>query len=401
MIEDNFGTIPAALIQYRGGGLFFLVRPGALEMSRDQRYLEEMPLPREVGQRLRELRVRGRPAPDPKRVRRVLVRAPNWLGDAVMSLPLLSALRGFYPQASITVLAVPRVAPLYYHHPTVSRLIPYPGTQDRRRLLWGLRKNYDLALALPNSLESALGLWLAGAPHRVGYNADARRFFLTRAVSGQENLKGLHTVFYFLGILRGLGEVSRFTPPALYLETPELAGADALLAAAPGGGPGPWVGLAPGAAYGPAKRWPPARFAALAGELHRLLQARLLLLGGPEDRPVAAQVQEHFRFPVLDLTGKTNLRQALGVLRRLDLLVTNDSGLMHAAAALGVPLVAIFGSTDPAATGPFTSRASVLHHPLPCSPCFLRTCPEDYPCLTAITVDQVMATARGWLEETP
>jgi len=147
--------------------------------------------------------------------------------------------------------------------------------------------------------------------------------------------------------------------------------------------------------------YPAAASPALAGELHRLLQARLVLLGGHEDHPVAAQVQEHLPFPVLDLTGKTKLRQALAVLRRLDLLVTNDSGLMHAAAALGVPLVAIFGSTDPAATGPFTSQASVLHHPLPCSPCFLRTCPEDYPCLTAITVDQVMAAARGWLEETP
>jgi heptosyltransferase-2 len=401
MIEDNFGTIPTALIKYGGKGAFFLVRPGALEMSRDQHYLEEMPLPQEVGQRLRELRVRGRPAPDPKRVRRVLVRAPNWLGDAVMSLPVLSALRGLFPRASLTVLAVPRVASLYYHHPAVSRVIPYPGTRARWRLLWGFRKNFGLALALPNSLESALGLWLAGAPHRVGYNAEARRPFLTRVVSGQENLKGLHTVFYFLGILRALGEVSRFTPPTLYLETPELAEADALLAAAAGSGSGPWVGLSPGAAYGPAKRWPPARFAALAAELHRLLQARLVLLGGSDDRPVAAQVQEYLSFPILDLTGKTKLRQAMAVLRRLDLLVTNDSGLMHAAAALGVPLVAIFGSTDPAATGPFTPRATVLHHPLPCSPCFLRTCPEDYPCLTAITVDQVMAAARSWLEETP
>ena len=368
-------------------------------MSQAQRGPQELPLPAEVGRRFQELRFRGGPAPDPARVRRVLIRAPNWVGDAVMSLPVLYALGGLFPRAQLTVLAAPRVAPLFLHHPGVSRVVPYPPGREKWRLLWGLRKAFDLALALPNSLESALGLWLTAAPARVGYNAAARRPFLTRAVSGREKLKGLHTVFYFLGILQAFGEVSRFTPPALYLDPGEEARAAALLAAAAGDDP-PWVGLSPGAAYGPAKRWPPERFAALGAELQRQFGARLVLLGGPEDRAVAALVQERLPAPALDLVGKTDLRQALAVVSRLSLLVTNDSGLMHAAAALRVPLVALFGSTDPKATGPFTDRATVLYHPWPCSPCFQRTCPEGYPCLTVITVAEASATARGWLQET-
>jgi heptosyltransferase-2 len=236
-------------------------------------------------------------------------------------------------------------------------------------------------------------------PTRVGYNTDARRLFLKEAVSGHQALAGLHTVFYLLGLLKALGGVATFTPPTLYLEPEEEAVGAHLLAEADLPGQGPWVGLSPGAAYGPAKRWEPARFAALGRELQREFGARLVLLGGSEERPVADEVKEQLQAPVADLVGRTSLRQALGVLSQLKLLVTNDSGLMHAAAALSVPLVALFGSTDPGATGPFTSRATVIRHPLPCSPCFKRTCETGYVCLTAISVDEVAAAARAWLKD--
>ncbi len=177
-----------------------------------------------------------------------------------------------------------------------------------------------------------------------------------------------------------------------------MAVAAQLLAdAAPGSGP--WVGLSPGAAYGPAKRWPPEHFAALGRELIKEFGARLVLLGGREEAPVAQQVKESLGLPVLNLVGKTDLRQALAVLSRLKLLITNDSGLMHAAAALRVPLVALFGSTDPTATGPFTDQATILRHPLPCSPCLQRTCDLGYACLTAIKVEEALAAARPWLVE--
>jgi heptosyltransferase-2 len=331
-------------------------------------------------------------------VRRVLVRSPNWLGDAVMSLPVLHGLGELFPQAEISVLAVSRVAPLFLHHPGVARVITLPRGRQKWRRLWVLRNNFDLALALPNSLESALGLWLTATPVRAGYNADARGPFLTRAVSGREKLRGLHQVYYYWGVLRALGPLPPLTSPALYLDPGEEAWAAGLMAGA-SGHPGPRVGLAPGAAYGPAKRWPPERFASLASELYQETGAQIVLLGGPEDRPAAAQVKKELSLPVLDLVGHTDLRQALAVLGQLKVLVTNDSGLMHAAAAMGVPLVAIFGSTDPEATGPFTPRATVLRHSLPCSPCFKRTCPEDYPCLAAVTVAEAAAAARARLEE--
>jgi heptosyltransferase-2 len=193
--------------------------------------------------------------------------------------------------------------------------------------------------------------------------------------------------------------VATFTPPTLYLEPEEEAMGARVLSEAGLPGQGPWVGLSPGAAYGPAKRWPADRFAALGRKLQREYGARLVLLGGQDERPVAEQVKEHLPGPVADMVGRTSLRQALGVLSQLNLLVTNDSGLMHAAAALSVPLVALFGSTDPGATGPFTSRATVIRHPRPCSPCFKRTCEEGYACLTDISVDEVTAAAGSWLKE--
>ncbi|MEW6660580.1 MAG: lipopolysaccharide heptosyltransferase II [Thermodesulfobacteriota bacterium] len=369
------------------------------------------PLPPEVRQRFQELGVRGKWAGDPMAVRRILVRAPNWVGDAVMSLPALSGLQSLFPLAAITVLAAPRVAPLFAGIPGVAEVVVYPSGPKKWLTLWRLRRGittnrkqktenrkprFDLGLALPNSWEAALGLWLAGAKIRVGYDTQGRGPLLNVAVTGAQVLSGLHTVYYLLGVLQGCGGVEAFTPPRLYLQEEEVQAAAAILKS--DNTQGPWVGLSPGAAYGPAKRWPPERFAAVGRELQKEFNARLVLLGGPEDRDAAAEVKA--RLPeALDLVGRTSLRQALGVLKHLQLLITNDSGLMHAAAALGVPLLAIFGSTDPVATGPFTTRATVLHHPLPCSPCFKRTCDLDYQCLLDISVEEVTDAARVWLQE--
>ena len=363
--------------------------------------LRERPLPAEVQQRFRQLEVARRFTRDPEVVRRILVRAPNWVGDAIMSLPVLAGLRRLFPLAEITVLAAPRVAPLFVAQPGVAEIVRYPSGRGKWQVLWELRGLFDVALALPNSMESALGLWLVGVPSRVGYNTDARRLFLREAVSGRGKLAGLHTVFYFLGLLKALGGIATFTPPTLCLDAEEVASAAQFLSEVDLPGDGPWVGLSPGAAYGPAKRWAPERFADLGRELQQEFGARLVLLGGAEERPVADLVKRRLEGPVLDLVGRTSLRQALGLLSHLRLLVTNDSGLMHAAAALSVPLVAIFGSTDPAATGPFTSRATVIRHPWPCSPCFKRTCEVGYPCLNAISVTEVLAAARPWLKDGP
>jgi heptosyltransferase II len=354
----------------------------------------EQPLPLEVRQRFKRLRISRRFARDPEVVRRVLVRSPNWVGDAVMSLPVLAGLKRLFPLCEITVLAVPRVASLFAAQPGVVEIIRYPSGRGKWQVLWEMRGRFEAALVLPNSMESALSLWLVGVPSRVGYDTDARSPFLKEVVFGRQHLTGLHTVFYFLGLLKAFGGVTTVTPPTLYLEPEEVNSAAQFLAEADFLGNGPWVGLSPGAAYGPAKRWPPERFAAVGAALQEEFGARLVLLGGKEERPVADLVKGCLKKPVVDLVGRTSLRQALGLLSQLHLLITNDSGLMHASAALSVPQVALFGSTDPVATGPFSSQATVIRHPWPCSPCFKRTCEVDYACLKAITVDEVMAAAR-------
>jgi lipopolysaccharide heptosyltransferase II/tetraacyldisaccharide 4'-kinase len=357
-------------------------------------------VPRAVQREWAGLRVAGTIPAGAEKVRQVLLRVPNWLGDAVMALPVLPALKRRFPQAAITVWAAPRVAPLYAHHPQVAATVtPPPGLVKVRELL-RLRGRFEVGVALPNSFEAALGLWLAGAGIRAGYAADARRLLLTRAVGGREALLEAHLVYYYLGVLRAFGDVGPedVTLPRLFLTPAEQQAAGRILMAAGLPGAGPWVGLAPGAAYGPAKRWPAAHFAQAARELAGRAGVRVVLLGGPDDREVAALVAAQAGVPVLNLAGQTSLRQALGVLSRLAALITNDSGLMHAAAALAVPVVAIFGSTNPQATGPFTPRSTLLYRGPDCSPCLKRTCGQGYECLTAITVAEVVAATLPWLE---
>jgi lipopolysaccharide heptosyltransferase II/tetraacyldisaccharide 4'-kinase len=357
------------------------------------------PLPPRVRRGFQNLTRVGQPPAHQQNIHRILLRAPNWVGDAAMSLPVLAGLASLFPGAQVAVLAAPRVAPLFAGQAGVSEVIIYPAGREKWRTLWSLRGKFDLALSLPNSFEAALGLWLTRTPHRLGYAANGRKPLLTLALKGRKRLKGLHQVFYYLGLLEALGPVQDFFPPSLSLSDMELAEGKSFLISAGLDPAHPWVGLAPGAAYGPAKRWPAERFAAVGDLLQIERQAGLVLLGGPEDLEAAAAVQRPGRGSFLNLAGQTTLRQALAVLSHLKVLITNDSGLMHVAAALGVPVVAIFGSTDIAATQPFTSRATLIHHHLPCSPCLKRTCSKNYACLTDISAAEVAAAARSWLEE--
>ena len=186
--------------------------------------------------------------------------------------------------------------------------------------------------------------------------------------------------------------------PELILTPAELEAGSQLLLANGWRPPQKIIGLSPGAAYGPAKQWPPERFAAVADRLQEEFGALVVLLGAGRDQEAARVIADAMQSPPVNLTGRTDLRTAFAVISQLNLLITNDSGLMHAAAALWTPLVALFGSTDPFATGPFTPLASILQHSVPCSPCLQRQCPENhYQCLDLISVDEVIAQARYWL----
>jgi heptosyltransferase-2 len=317
---------------------------------------------------------------------RLLVSAPNWVGDVVLSLPALRDLRRAFPASRLEALARPSVAGLYAAVPEIDGVVESRGTLADAA---AIRGRHDVGLLLPNSFASAFTLWRAGIPERWGYATDARGALLTRSCRVRASLGGRSQVYYYRAMLEGLG-LAVSGPPDASLACPE-AWAErgrALL-----GSPGPWIGINPGAAYGTAKRWPPERFAAAAALVARRSGARVAIVGSAAERPLAEAIAAQLGGAARVLCGETTLAELVGVLRELRLLLTNDSGPMHLAAALGTPLVAVFGSTDWTETAPVSERARVVREETECAPCKLRECPIDHRCMARVAVDRVAATA--------
>jgi len=338
---------------------------------------------------------------DSQEIRKVLVRTANWIGDAVMTLPALSSIREGLPNRHIAVLTKPWVADLFSGHPMVDEVILYesPGRHEGGWGKWRLarelsQKRFDLAILFQNAFEAALLAYLAKIPRRAGYNTDARGLLLTQAVPVNRMVKKGHQVDYYRAMTAGLGFQSRSSPPSLPLTEWQREASERILSSRGLQRERRLIGLAPGAAYGPAKQWFPERFAALADRFSRGWGARLLIFGSQGDRGTASQLIQNARSEAADFTGQTTLGQAIGLIARCRLFVTNDSGLMHVAAALGVPVVAIFGSTDPARTGPLGENCRVVRKPLPCAPCLKTHCPEKRECMEKITVGEVYEAAR-------
>jgi heptosyltransferase-2 len=341
---------------------------------------------------------------DPQQVRRILVREVNWVGDAVLTLPALEALDRRFPQAEIRVLAKSWVAGLFAGQPAVDRVIEYRpeaihrGLRGRRRLAEEIRQEgYDLAVLFPNSLDAALVPWLARVPRRAGYQTDGRRMFLTHPIPRSPARSGRHQVEYYLDIVRALGGDGRPAPrlhvtdkvrtaTTHFLKEKSISELDILVA------------MNPGAVYGSAKQWPAERFAAVADGLVDGWGARIALIGSAREGSILEAVAARMRRPAILLGGQTDLATLVGLLERADLLLSNDTGAMHIAAALDTPLVAIFGPTDVGATGPLSCRSRVAQEPVPCSPCLLRECPIDHRCMTGLDVDRVLRAAGDLLE---
>ncbi|MCX5913548.1 MAG: lipopolysaccharide heptosyltransferase II [Deltaproteobacteria bacterium] len=339
---------------------------------------------------------------DSQEIRKVLVRTANWIGDAVMTLPALASIREGLPKRHLAVLTKPWVADLFSNHPMVDEVILYesPGIHEGVRGKWKLarelrQEQFDLAILFQNAFEAAFIAYLAGIPRRAGYNTDARGILLTRAVPVNGMIKKGHQVDYYRAMTAGLGFQSRPSPPSLALTKSQREEGERILDSRGLQRERGLIGLAPGAAYGPAKQWFPERFASLADRLSRDWGARILIFGSQGDRGAASQLIRSARREAADFTGQTTLGQAIGLIARCRLFVTNDSGLMHVAAALGVPVVAIFGSTDPARTGPLGENCRVVRKPLPCAPCLKTHCPEKRECMEKITVDEVYEAAKG------
>lgn len=340
-------------------------------------------------------------------VRKVLIRSANWVGDAVMSLPAIASIKRSLPRAEIIILAKPWVADLFQECREIDRVILYrsPGRHEGFRGKWRLARElkaerYDLALHLPNSFESALISFLAAIPRRVGYNTDGRGILLTRRVAVNGEIRKIHQVEYYLRLIESLGIQSAGSIPSLTISPQRLEEAAGILDPLGIGKLDPLIAISPGAKYGSAKEWFPERYAELIQRISREMNARVVILGSPGDREAASRICSSRGPSAIDLTGKTSLAQAASLIARCRLLITNDSGLMHVAAALEVPLIAIFGSTDPQRTGPLSRNSRILQKPVPCAPCLRTLCPEDRKCMAMITVDEVFEEAkRMWAIE--
>ena len=329
---------------------------------------------------------------------RSLVIAPQWIGDAVMSEPLLARLAARGEQ--LTVAALPWVAPVYRAMPQVGEVIELPFAHgrldwaERRRVVTGLRGRFDTAYVLPNSLKSALIPWLARIPRRIGYAGESRVLLLNRRLP---NPAGRPPMVAFYSALAGL--------PVVEGERPRMKFSSAVLDAATRGvgveRGGYWV-FAPGAEYGPAKCWPAERYAELAHALFAAHGQPVLLLGSGKEAALCDAIAAAAPGACSVLAGKTALLDAMALIAAARGVVSNDSGLMHVAAAFGVPQAAVFGSTSPEHTPPLNPRARVVwlkeELQLDCAPCFDRVCRFGHTrCLTEVSAARVDAALRDAL----
>jgi heptosyltransferase-2 len=319
----------------------------------------------------------------------ILIRATNWVGDAVMCLPALRAIRERFPEAHITILARSWVADLYAQESFTNQILICDAKPWWTLALELRRHHFDCAILLQNAFEAAWVARLAGIPNRVGYSRDGRGFLLTRAVRVPKRGEiPRHERFYYLELLRRAGLIKSL-PAGDITITPQTSVRDRKKRI---------IGISPGAAYGSAKRWLPERFAEVAAELASARGAAVVLFGSRAERELCEQIaQLLIGYEVKNVAGQTTLEQFIELAARCELFVTNDSGAMHIASALGVPTIAIFGATDDAATGPTGPKARVVREPVECSPCLLRECPIDHRCMTRVSAGRVVREALALL----
>jgi heptosyltransferase-2 len=352
------------------------------------------------------------------------VRSTNWLGDAVMTTPALLRLREKFPEAHIALLTPEKLRDLWLHHPAVNETIAFAPGESIFSVGNKLRAGkFDLALVLPNSPRSAMEVFLAGIPQRTGGARLWRNLFLTQAIAprtdavkmrkrsvgeiskltaGNSKFKiqnskppaSSHQIHEYLQLAAALGSNPEPVAPQLFVTPEEVEAARKKFGL--GEITQPIFGLNPGAEYGPAKRWLIGRFIAAAQQIQQRTGCVWILFGGKSDVPLTNQIQSALRkqqATVFNLAGITSLRELMALLKPCRVLLTNDTGPMHVAAALGTPVIVPFGSTSPELTGPGLpgdTRHHLIKSEAPCSPCFLRECPIDFRCMNSISVERVV-----------
>ena len=306
---------------------------------------------------------------------RMVVRSPNWLGDAVMSVEAVRAFKLGRPDAHLAVLAPEKLAGFWQRVGDVDEVISFEPGESVFSVAKKLRGQFEIAVLLPNALRSALEVWLAGIPRRVGYRGHSRHWLLNQIVREPEkkNRPPEHHADRYWRIAQRCGAAERPSRKTLWKPNPKEC----------------VIGLCPGAEYGSAKRWPAYKFQTLVKEVNERLDCQWVILGTAADTPLAEEISRGIP-NVTDLTGKTSLGQLMELLSKITGLVTNDTGTMHLADFIGTPLAALFGSTEPSLTGPRSPRSVVIRQKAECSPCFLRECPIDFRCMQDIPMEKVI-----------
>ncbi|MGO9311519.1 MAG: lipopolysaccharide heptosyltransferase II [Syntrophobacteraceae bacterium] len=331
-------------------------------------------------------------------IRKILVRSTNWIGDAVMTTPALGAIRAAFPSSEIVLAASPVISELMTPHPYCDRVIVYDKAGAHRGLrgLWGFCRliageRFDLAILFQNAIEAAIMAKLAGIEMRAGYNTDARGILLTHGIRVTKEARRLHHTQYYLNMLANLGIPAAGQKLRLQCTDEEKRWAQSML------GPGKWVAINPGAAYGSAKRWYPERFGQVADALAFELGYGSVLVGGRGEAGIGSEIESGMRSKPVNLIGVTSVRQLTSILASVDLVITNDSGPMHVAAAFDRPIVALFGPTDHSTTSPLCSRFLLVRKETECAPCLKRQCPTDHRCMAGISVTDVLDAAKTLL----
>ena len=333
---------------------------------------------------------------DFSQINRILVRGVNWVGDTVLSYPTVQQLKTLFPKSHLAILIPSYLVDLWKTFPYVDEIIPFQkkggigSLWEDLNLSQSLKeRNFDLAVILPRSFRSALHIYLARIPIRIGYRNEGRSLFLTHGIRRTKEILHVHRVYYYQKLLEPLGKIEDPPSPQIFLREEDRKWANRVLKdlRIPEGKP--LIALNPGATYGLAKCWYPDRFGEVGKRLSEKWQARVLLFGKEEERPIVHEIQKHMGTKGIDLSGKTGLLQLAALMERCHLLVTNDTGTMHVATAVKTPVVAIFGSTPPLTTGPWGDGHVVVKRDVPCSPCWKRICPTDHQCMDLITVDEV------------
>ncbi|MGE5208843.1 MAG: lipopolysaccharide heptosyltransferase II, partial [Alphaproteobacteria bacterium] len=322
---------------------------------------------------------------------RILIRSSNWLGDAVMSVPAVRAIKNGRSDAHVTMATPAKIAPMWKLIPEVDAIIPLPDASLLSVVrLFRQGMPFDVAILFPNSLRVALESRLSGIPRRVGYRGHLRSWLLNQIVrEPRKPGPPEHHSLRFLRIADKCGaETSKIEHRTSNIRVPSRTSNIKHQT---------FIGLCPGAEYGPAKRWLPERFAEAAAKVSAQSSVQWILFGTKNDETVGQQIAAAIGDQCINRIGQTTLDQLIDELQQCHLLLTNDTGTMHLASLLSVPVIAVFGSTEPRLTGPLGNEHIILRHHVECSPCFLRQCPIDFRCMKAVTAVDVADAVASML----